>query len=42
MIEALLTCRDTNTAIKEVGIAKDTLYRWMKEPAFVAALREAQ
>jgi hypothetical protein len=41
-IAALLTQRNIDEAAKSVGIAGTTLLRWMKEPEFQAAYREAR
>jgi transposase-like protein len=41
-IAALLTQRTTEDAARAVGIGPATLLRWMKEPEFDAAYREAR
>ena len=41
-VEALLTTGDVSAAAKEVGIVRDTLYRWLKQPVFAQAVREAE
>lgn len=41
-IEALLTAPSATEAAKMVGIHRRTLYRWLRDPVFVAALREAE
>jgi hypothetical protein len=41
-IAALLTHRNTEDAARAVGIGISTLLRWMKEPEFEAAYREAR
>jgi transposase-like protein len=41
-IAALLSHRSVEEAARAVGISPNTLLRWMKEPEFEAALREAQ
>ena len=41
-IAALLTQRNTEDAARAVGISVSTLLRWMKEPEFNAAYREAR
>jgi hypothetical protein len=41
-LEALLQSGDASHAAAEAGIARDTLYRWMKRPVFREALREAE
>ena len=41
-IAALLTQRNIEEAAKTIGIAPNTLLRWMKDPEFQAAYREAR
>jgi transposase-like protein len=41
-VAALLTQRTTEDAARAIGIAPATLLRWMKEPEFDAAYREAR
>ena len=41
-IAALLTQRNIEEAAKAIGIAANTLLRWMKEPEFNRAYREAR
>lgn len=41
-VEALLGTGEASAAAKEAGIARDTLYRWLKEPAFSQAVKEAE
>lgn len=41
-VEALLVTGDVSAAAKEVNVGRGTLYRWLKEPAFLAAVREAE
>lgn len=41
-ITALLSCPTIVEAAAEVGVNEKTIRRWMKEPAFLAAYREAQ
>lgn len=41
-IAALLSHRNVDEAAREVGIGVNTLSRWMKQPEFEAALREAR
>jgi transposase-like protein len=41
-IVALLTQRNIDEAAKAVGIAPNTLLKWMKQPEFDAAYREAR
>jgi hypothetical protein len=39
---ALLATGDVTAAAKEASVNRATLYRWLKEPAFLAAVREAE
>ena len=41
-IAALLTQRNVEEAAKAIGVATKTLLRWMKEPQFQTAYREAR
>ncbi len=41
-VEALLTTGEVAAAAREVGVNRGTLYRWLQEPAFLAAVREAE
>ena len=41
-IVALLSHRNIEEAAREVGVCANTLLRWMKEPEFQAACREAR
>jgi len=41
-IAALLSHRNVDEAAREVGIGVNTLSRWMKQPEFEVALREAR
>ena len=41
-IAALLTQRNLDEAAKSIGIAPNTLLKWMKQPEFEAAYREAR
>ncbi len=41
-IDALLAVGDVALAAQEAGINKATLYRWLQEPVFVAAVRQAE
>ena len=41
-IEALLTTGDVSAAAKVVRVHRNTLHRWMQEPVFLAAVREAE
>lgn len=41
-IAALLTQRNIDEAARSIGIAPNTLLRWMKEPEFETAYRQAK
>ncbi len=41
-VRALLAAPDVTAAAKEAGCSRDTVYRWMGEPAFVAALHAGE
>jgi transposase-like protein len=41
-VEALLATGEVSAAARETGIHRDTLHRWLKEPAFLHAVREAE
>ena len=41
-IAALLGQRNIDEAAKSIGVASNTLLKWMKEPEFQAAYREAR
>lgn len=41
-IECLLLHGEIQAAALAAGVSRDSIHRWMKEPAFVAALREAE
>lgn len=41
-IEALTTCGNITQAAEVSGITRDTLYRWMQEPAFQEAMKNAE
>ena len=41
-IAALLSTRSVDEAARSVNVAAKTLYRWLKEPAFDAAYRQAR
>ncbi len=41
-VAALLTCGDVSAAAQAAGVNRGTLYRWLKQPAFQQALREAE
>lgn len=41
-LEALLTHGHVRQAANACGVSRQTLYRWMAEPAFASALRDAE
>ncbi len=41
-IEALLAQPDVTAAMAAAGVARSTLYRWLKQPAFRRALQEVE
>jgi len=41
-VAALLTEADTTAAAKAVGVSRDTIYRWLADARFQAALRDAE
>ncbi len=41
-VEALLTTGEVTAAAQAAGVSKDSIYRWLKEPLFLAAVREAE
>jgi len=41
-IEQLLMHGEIQTAAVAAGVSRDSIHRWLKEPVFVAALREAE
>lgn len=41
-IETLLTSGSATEAAENAGVSRNTLYRWMQEPDFQAALAEAE
>lgn len=42
VIETLLTTGDKAKAAKAAGVARKTIYEWLRQPAFVAELRQAE
>lgn len=40
--EALLATGEVKAAAELAGISRDTLHRWLREPAFLAAVRKAE
>ena len=41
LVEELLAGKDVTAACKAAGVGRTTAYRWMGQPAFQSALREA-
>lgn len=41
-LEALLQTGEVSHAATAAGVSRDTVYRWMKQPLFAAAVREAE
>ena len=41
-VEALLTTGEVAAAAQAAGVSRDTLYRWLKQPAFLGAVRAAE
>ena len=41
-VEALMANGEVAAAAKEVGVSRATLHRWLGEPAFLDAVREAE
>lgn len=41
-IESLLTSGSATEAAEKAGVSRNTLYRWLQEPDFQAALAEAE
>jgi len=41
-VEALLAAGEVSAAAKEAGVHRDTLHRWLRQPAFLAAVRDAE
>jgi len=41
-VAALLTAGDVASACDAAGISRDMLYRWLKQPAFLEAVRAAE
>lgn len=41
-VEALLTAGDVSAAAQTVGCSRETLHRWLKQPGFQTAVREAE
>ena len=41
-VEALLTTGEVAAAAQAAGVSRDTLYRWLKQPAFLQAVRDTE
>jgi hypothetical protein len=41
-VEALLATGEVSAAAKDAGVHRDTLLRWLRQPAFREAVREAE
>jgi transposase-like protein len=41
-VEALLTTGEVSAAAREANVSRDTLHRWLKQPLFIEAVREAE
>jgi hypothetical protein len=41
-VAALLSTGEVKAAAAEAGISRDTLHRWLKDPVFLAAVRQAE
>ncbi len=41
-VEALLTTGEVAAAAQSVGVSRETLYRWLKQPLFAQAVRQAE
>src|SRR5262249_14965102 len=41
-VEALLTTGEVSGAAEAAGVSRDTVYRWLKQAAFLDAVREAE
>jgi len=41
-LEALLHTGEVSHAATAAGVSRDTVYRWMKQPGFASAVREAE
>ena len=41
-VAALLSTGEPAAAAREAGVSRDTLYRWLKQPAFLGAVRRAE
>jgi hypothetical protein len=41
-VDALLTMGDVPAAAQHAGVSRDTIYRWLKQPVFLEAVRAAE
>jgi phage terminase small subunit len=41
-IEALLLTGDVTAAAREAGVSRESIYRWLRQPVFLGAVREAE
>jgi hypothetical protein len=41
-IEALLLTGDVTAAAREAGVSRESIYRWLRQPLFLGAVREAE
>lgn len=41
-VEALLSTGEVSAAAREAGVRRETLHRWLREPAFLAEVRKAE
>ncbi len=41
-VETLLATGEVAAAAREAGVSRDTLHRWLKQPLFLAAVRETE
>jgi phage terminase small subunit len=41
-VEALLVTGDVTAAAREAGVSRESIYRWLKQPRFLEAVREAE
>jgi transposase-like protein len=41
-VEALLTTGEVTAAAQAAGVSRETLHRWLKQPGFQAAVRDAE
>src|SRR4051794_5493370 len=41
-VEALLLTGDVTSAAREAGVSRESIYRWLKQPLFLEAVREAE